>query len=157
ADRAFSEAAVAYGKYLRALEVGLDSKPGGLTPEQFKDSARPQELTVVASVYWDLLRVHDTSETYGERQSVAAQHVGEYLRVTPICRDIVREAESFARTARNPGVIKHFVKTASENKGRWFVATAAFGYEEAPEVIWLRTWRERRLRPQSWGRLLIRF
>lgn len=157
ADRAFSEAAVAYEKYLRVLEVVFDSKPGGLTPEQFKDSARTQELTVVASVYWDLLRIYDTSEKYGERQSVAAQKLGQFLRFTPIYPDILRKAESFARTARNPGVIKTFLKTASENKGRCFVATAAFGYEEAPEVIWLRTWRERRLRPQSWGRLLIGF
>ena len=54
-EKAFSDAAVAYEKYIKVLEVVFDCKQGELTPEQFKDSARTQELTIVASVYWDLL------------------------------------------------------------------------------------------------------
>ena len=98
-EKSFSEAAVAYEKYIKVLEVVFDSKPGELNPEQFKDSARTQELTIVASVYWDLLRIYDTSERYGERQSIAAKKLAQFLRFTPIFPDILRKAESFQKTA----------------------------------------------------------
>lgn len=154
-ERAFSEAAVAYEKYLRVLEVVFDVQSGGLTPEQFKDSARTQELTVVASVYWDLLRIYDTSEKYGDRQALAAQKLAQFLRFTPIYPDIVRKAESFSRTAKNPGVIKSFLKTATESKGKCFVASAAFNSETCNEVLILRNWRDLVLREFLIGRAFI--
>lgn len=154
-ERAFSDAAVAYEKYLRVLEVVFDVQSGGLTPEQFKDSARTQELTVVASVYWDLLRIYDTSERYGDRQALAAQKLAQFLRFTPIYPDIVRKAESFSRTAKNPTVIRNFLKSATESKGKCFVASAAFESEICDEVLILRTWREVVLRQYTWGRRMI--
>ncbi len=60
-QKLYSEAAMSYEKYLKILDIVFDVKKGDrLKPEAFKDSARTTELTVVASVYWDLLRIYDT-------------------------------------------------------------------------------------------------
>lgn len=155
-DKAFSEAAVAYEKYLKVLEVVFDVKSGELTPELFKDSARTQELTVVASVYWDLLRIYDTSDKYGERQSNVAKKLSQFLRFTPIYPDILRKAESFVKTAKNPEVIKSFLKLSSENKGRCFIATAAFEYH-SPEVEALCRFRDETLSKTKVGQAFIHF
>jgi hypothetical protein len=154
-EKAFSDAAVAYEKYLKVLEVVLEAKAGGLTPEQFKDSARTQELTIVASVYWDLLRIYDTSPRYGERQALAAQKLSQFLKFTPIFPDIIRKAESFQKTAKNPSVIKNFLKLASDGKGRCFIATAAFEYH-SPEVQALSEFRDAHLLKSRAGRLFVK-
>lgn len=155
-DRRFSEAAVAYEKYIKVLEVVFDAKPGELNPEAFKDSARTQELTVVASVYWDLIRIYDTSEKYGARQQAAATKLAQFLKFTPIYPDILRKAEAFARTAKNPSVLKSFLKLASENKGRCFIATSAFRYH-SPEVERLTHFRDAVLQKSLPGRVFISF
>lgn len=153
-DKAFSEAAVAYEKYIKVLEVVFDVKGGELTPEHFKDSARTQELTVVASVYWDLLRIYDTSDRYGERQATAAKKLASFLRFTPIYPDIIRKAEAFQKTARNSAVLKSFLKGASENKGRCFIATAAFEYHSA-EVQILTEFRDQFLLTNTFGKVFV--
>lgn len=156
-DKAFSEAAVAYEKYIKVLEIIFDTQTGGLAPEQFKDSARTQELTVVASVYWDLLRIYDTSERYGDRQGLAATKLAQFLRFTPIYPDITRKAEAFARTAKNASVIRSFLKDASEEKGRCFIATAAFDSPFCDEVFTLQNWRDQVLNNSTGGRIFIKF
>jgi len=153
-DKSFSEAAVAYEKYIKVLEVVFECKPGELNPEQFKDAARTQELTVVASVYWDLLRIYDTSSRYGERQAIAAKKLAQFLRFTPIFPDILRKAESFQKTAKNPAVIKSFLKLTSENKGRCFIATAAFEYH-SPEVEILTHFRDSILLKSPAGKVFV--
>jgi hypothetical protein len=155
ADKSFSEAAVNYEKYIKVLEVVFDAKPGELNPEQFKDSARTQELTIVASVYWDLLRIYDTSERYGDRQSIAAKKLAQFLRFTPIFPDILRKAESFQKTAKNPMVIRSFLKMTAENKGRCFIATAAFQYH-SPEVQALTAFRDTYLLKSTAGKVFVR-
>lgn len=155
-EKMFSDAAVAYEKYLKVLEIVFDSEPGGLTPEAFKDSARTQELTVVASVYWDLLRIYDTSSNYGDRQIAAAQKLAQFLKFTPIYPDIIRKAEAFQKTAKNPGVIKSFLKQSDSNKGRCFIATAAFASPSAPIVLELSDFRDRVLMHSTLGRAFIR-
>jgi hypothetical protein len=153
-DKAYSESAVAYEKYIKVLEVVFEAKPGELSPEQFKDAARTQELTIVASVYWDLLRIYDTSERYGERQALAAKKLSQFLRFTPIFPDILRKAEAFQKTAKNPGVIKSFLKMSAESKGRCFVATAAFEYN-SPEVELLQQFRDAYLLKSSAGKAFV--
>jgi len=153
-EKMYSDAAVAYEKYIKVLEVVLDCKSGELTPEAFKDSARTQELTIVASVYWDLLRIYDTSEKYGERQALAAKKLALFLRFTPILPDILRKADAFLRTAKNPSVIKAFLKAADENRTRCFIATAAFEYH-SPEVELLTRWRDQVLLPSQTGKLFV--
>ncbi|MFN7453018.1 MAG: CFI-box-CTERM domain-containing protein, partial [Pseudobdellovibrionaceae bacterium] len=142
---------------LKVLEVVFDCKAGELTPEHFKDSARTQELTVVASVYWDLLRIYDTSERYGDRMKVAANKLALFLRFTPIYPDILRKAESFSRTARNPAIMKQFLKMSSEDKGKCFIATAAFESEEHPVVLSLRKFRDEVLLSTILGRCFVDF
>ena len=154
-EKNYSDAAVQYEKYMKVLEVVFDCNSGELSPEHFKDSARTQELTVVAGVYWDLMRIYDTSERYGDRMSTAGKKLAQFLRYTPVFPDIVRKAEAFSKTAKNPGVVKNFLKAASDGKGRCFIATSAFASEEAPEVIELRYWRDHYLLRRSWGIVLV--
>jgi hypothetical protein len=155
-DRMFSDAAVAYEKYLKVLEVVFECKSSELSPEHFKDSARTQELTVVASAYWDLLRIYDTSNKYGERQMQAAKKLSQFLRFTPIYPDILRKAEAFAKTAKHPDAIRSFLKLSSDNKGRCFIATSAFGYESL-EVQTLTHWRDTVLLQSFIGRTFVSF
>lgn len=157
AEKAFSDAAVAYEKYFRVLESVFEVKPGELTPEMFKESARTQELTIVASAYWDLVRIYDTSDKYGDRMGLATKKLAHFLRFTPIYPDIVRKAEAFSKTCRNQAALKAFLKDVSDNKDKCFIATAAFGSLEAPEVSYLRTWRDQVLRNSRSGVWLIKF
>lgn len=156
-EKAFSEAAVQYEKYMKVLEVVFDAKSGELSPEHFKDSARTQELTVVASAYWDLIRIYDTSPRYGDRMAQASKKLAQFLRFTPIYPDILRKAEAFAKTAKNPDVIKSLVKSASESRGSCFIATAAFNDVDALEVQILRQWRDETLLQYSLGRQFVKF
>lgn len=154
-DKQFSDAAVAYEKYIKVLEVVFDCQAGELTPEHFKDSARTQELTVVASVYWDLLRIYDTSEKYGDRMQQASKKLAQFLRFTPIYPDIVRKAESFSRSARNPQIVRSFIKALGEDKGKCFIATAAFESPYASEVMALRRFRDQVLLKSQTGKIFV--
>lgn len=155
-EKAYSDAAVQYEKYIKVLEMVFDVPPGGLTPEAFKDSARTQELTVVAGVYWDLLRIYDTSESYGDRMRNAANKLAQFLKFTPIYPDIMRKAEAFSKTAKNSSVIKNFMNSATENKGRCFIATAAFESTYSEEVLFLQNWRDEFLMKSKFGRLFVK-
>jgi hypothetical protein len=156
-DKAYSDAAVAYEKYLRVLEIVFDAKPGELSPEHFKDSARTQELTIVASAYWDLLRIYDTSERYGDRMKATAQKLSTFLRFTPIYPDIMRKAEAFQKTCKNQPVMKAFMKSASETKGKCFIASSAFESPAASEVFVLQRWRDEKLVGTHAGQAFIWF
>lgn len=153
--KAFSEAAVSYEKYVRVLEVMFDAKPGGLLPEHFKESARTQELTVVASVFWDLIRIYDTSDKYGDRLRQTTEKLAQFLRFTPIYPDIMRKAEAFSRTCRNQSVLKSFLKSASDSKSRCFIATSAFESPWAEEVEILRTFRDEKLLSNKFGIIFV--
>lgn len=153
--KAYSEAAVAFEKYIRVLEIVYDKKPGELTPELFKDSARTKEITVVASVLWDLVRIYDTSPRYGDRQKKAASKLASFLQLSPLHGEIVRKARQFEGSAKNPGVIRDFIKSADKGASRCFVATASFGDPNAPEVLLLRRFRDRYLRATRLGRVSI--
>lgn len=155
-DKMFSDAAVSYEKYLKVLEIVFDASPGSLTPDHFKESARTQELTIVASVYWDLLRIYDTSQKYGERQSQAAKKLATFLKFTPIYPDILRRAETFQKTAKNPSVIRQFLKQAQENKSRCFIATAAFESANAAEVVFLSQYRDYVLNNHLPGKIFVK-
>lgn len=154
-DKMFSDAAVSYEKYFKVMEIVFDCPASELTPEHFKDSARTQELTVVASAYWDLLRIYDTSPKYGDRQANVARKLAQFLKFTPIYPDIIRRAEVFEKTARNPAVLRSFLKSCRDNKGRCFIATAAFDSPEALEVLQLCQFRDQILVNTNGGRKFI--
>jgi hypothetical protein len=156
AQKAYSEAAVQYEKYLRVLEVVYNLKKGELSPAVFNNSSRSKELTVVASVYWDLLRIYDTNPRYGDRMAQAAVKLSQFLPYSPIYPDIVKKAEQFSRSAKNPAVLRQFLKLSKSTRGPCFVADAAFASSPyAVELLVLRLYRDRVLRPTWAGRQLI--
>lgn len=155
-QKMYSEAAISYEKYLKILDIVFDVRKGdALQPEAFKDSARTTELTVVASAYWDLLRIYDTNERYRDRMTLAAKQLARFIQYTPIYPDIIRKAESFQKNARNPQIVKQFLKLANKERPRCFIATSAFDSGQAPEVLTLREFRDFTLRPYKWGRSFI--
>jgi len=156
-QKMYTEAAAAYEKYIKIMEIVFECKKGELKPELFKESARHTELTVVASVYWDLLRIYDMSDRYADRQSACAKQLSMFIRFTPIYPDIIRKAEIFQRSAKNPAVIKQFLKMSSESRPRCFVATAAFESVYALEVQQLRFFRDHQLKKHRWGRQLTKW
>ncbi|NUN04222.1 MAG: hypothetical protein HUU57_00550 [Bdellovibrio sp.] len=157
-QKLYSEAAISYEKYLKILDIVFDVKKGDrLRPEAFKDSARTTELTMVASVYWDLMRIYDTHEKYSERMSNAAKQLAIFVQFTPIYPDIIRKAESFQKTARNPHIVKQFLKMSDKERPRCFIATSAFANSQAQEVMALREFRDFTLRSSLWGRKFIAF
>jgi hypothetical protein len=152
----YSEAAVAYEKYLRILEFVFNCKKGDLlTPTHFKDSARTSELTVVVSVYWDLLRIYDSSDKFLTRQQVAARQLAVFVQFTPIYPDIIKRAESFVRSAKHPQVVKSFLKASVQQRPRCYIATAVFRDPLAPEVQTLRWFRDFYLKRSVLGRHFI--
>ena len=155
AQKNFPDAAVAYEKYLRVLEVVYEAKPGGLTPELFKNEARGQEITVIASVYWDLMRIYDTNSRYADRQLKAADKLAEFVRFTPIFPHIMRKAESQARSAKNPEAFRRFLKVASSKRPRCFIATAAFDGERTETVAALCAFRDQKLKKSAAGRAFV--
>ena len=155
-QKMYSEAAVSYEKYLKILDIVFEVKKGDkLRPEAFKDSARTTELTVVASVYWDLLRIYDTHEKYAERMANSAKQLAVFIQFTPIYPDIIRKAEAFQRTSKNPQIVKQFLKMSDKHRPRCFIATAAFENASAPEVLRLRELRDFTLRNSPAGRAFI--
>ena len=108
-EKAYADAAIAYEKYLKVLETVYDCKPNEISPEHLKNTARTQELTVIASVYWDLMRIYDSSEKYGNRMEIAARKLAEFLPLTPIYPDIVKKDEVLQKNAKKPQFLKNFL------------------------------------------------
>lgn len=151
----FSEAIVAYEKYLRILEFIYDTKPGELTPEKLQNSARAKEITVISTTYWDLLRMYDTTPKYQDRQIMVARKLSEFARLTPIFLDIIKKAHAYIPKARNKEAIKEFLKLSDADHTRCFIATAAFENYKAPEIQILLAFRDQVL-SHSWvGKLFI--
>jgi hypothetical protein len=155
AHKNFAEAAVSFEKYLRVLEIVHDLKPGGLKPELFRGASKSQELTVITSVYWDLMRVYDTSSNYADRQTKAAEKLAEFARFTPIYGHIMRKAETQSRIAKNQGAYRHFLKLSNAKRPRCFIATSAFDSYTDETVLALCDLRDRRLKRSHLGRKFI--
>ncbi len=152
--RKFAEAAAAYEKYLRVLEIVYDRKTNDLSPQLFSNQARKQEIMVISSVYWDLMRIYDTSARYGDRQRRAAEKLAEFARFTPVFANIARKAESQVRNAKNKDAYKYFLKLINASRPRCFIATSAFD-GRSPEVIQLCHFRDGFLSHRPWGRSFI--
>lgn len=156
AQRAYSEAAVGYEKYIRVLEIVYNVRRGELTPDVFNKSRRSKEMTVLTSVYWDLLRIYDTSPRYGNRMQATAKKLAQFLPFTTLYPDIAKKCDGLLRTAKNPDVVRSFMKEINAGGPGCFVATAAFESRAAPEVLQLRNFRDTVLRRFALGRKFIR-
>lgn len=154
-QKMYSDAALEYEKYIRLLEIVFEAPKGQLTPEKFKEKARTSELTVISSVYWDLLRIYDTSPAYGPRQAATAKQLAKFVPFTPIFPDIIKKAQQYVKSSRNPEIIKGFIKLALRQRPRCFIATAAFMAPMAPEVQTLRAFRDTRLKASPAGRAFV--
>lgn len=152
----FSDAALTYEKYLKVLELVYDKKSGQLSPDLFKAKGEQQEMTVIASVYWDLMRIYDSSPRYAQRQQKAAEKLAEFARFTPIFPDIVKKAETHTRTGKNPAMFKKFLTLSNKTRPRCFISTSAFDYQTSSTVLELCQFRDLFLAQKNWGRALIR-
>ncbi|MCB0368330.1 MAG: hypothetical protein KDD45_02550 [Bdellovibrionales bacterium] len=153
----FSQAAITYEKYLKILDIIFALKKGEiLKPSHFKDSARTSEITVVTSVYWDLLRIYDTNEKYMERQQQAAKQLAVFIQYSPIYPDLMKKAQAFMKSAKKPQIIKSFIKEASSQRPRCFIASSSFENNFAPEVVYLRIFRDYFLNKFWIGQIFIR-
>lgn len=157
ANKLFNEAAISYEKYLRLLELVFDCKTGQLTPEALKETAKTAELTIIVGVYWDLLRIYDSSDQFADRQRHAASQLSKFINYTPVYSDIMKKATTFAKTARNPDIVKHFMTQAKKKRTRCFIATSAFETPNSLEVHYLRQFRDRRLKMSYTGRKFVYF
>ncbi len=155
AQQNFSDAAVAYEKYLRVLEIIYEQKPGELSPDLFKNEARSQEMTVIASVYWDLMRIYDTHTRYADRQLKAGEKLAQFVRFTPIYPQIMRKAESQSRTAKNPAAFKKFLSKSQSYRPRCFIATSAFDGCRTESVHSLCLFRDIYLKKSRLGRRFV--
>jgi hypothetical protein len=154
--KAYSEAAVQYEKYLRVLEVVYNLKKGELAPAVFNNSSRSKELTVIASVYWDMLRIYDTSPRYTDRMQHSAEKLAMFLPFSPIYPDILKKAELFAKGAKNKPVMRNFLKLTKSRRGPCFIATAAYAEQPlAVELHIFRRYRDEVLRQRPLGRYVI--
>lgn len=156
-QKAYSEAAVAFEKYLRVLEVVHDKKPGELTPEVFKDAAQTKEITVVASVLWDLVRIYDMTPRYGDRQKKAIDKLIAFLKLSPLQSEIMRKARQFEASAKNSSLIKDFIKRADRHGGKCFIATATYQGVLTEEVLVFYAFRDDVLSKSVFGQAFIKF
>ena len=91
----YGDAAVSYEKYLRILELVFNVPQGNLTPEVFKEASKTAEMSIVAGVYWDLMRIYDTSQKFSDRQAAYAKQLSKFAPVTPLHNDIIKQAQEF--------------------------------------------------------------
>lgn len=154
-QKAYGKAALQYEEYIKILEVvhNVDQ----LTPEVFSSSSKSKELTIVTSVFWELIRIYDTSNIYTERLHNAVRQLTEFAPYSPIFPDLVKKAEIFYKQARNPQALKPFLAMANSRKAGCFIATAAFDTGFSEEVKIFRHWRDHTLKKSTLGQQFIRF
>lgn len=155
--KSYGEAIVSYEKYIKLLEVVFEVSENGLRPEIFKERMATKELTIITSVYWDLMRVYDTNEKYKNRMTSTAQKLVQFAPYTPIAIDIVKKAEAYKRQAKNPDAFKALVRDLMYKKNHCFIATCVFDNPNDWHLIDLfRTFRDEVLSNFTLGRVFIK-
>lgn len=152
----YSDAVVSYEKYLRILELVFNVPQGGLTPEVFKEASKTAEMSIVAGVYWDLMRIYDTSQKFGDRQAAYAKQLAKFAPVTPLHNDIIKQALDFHKVARHPENVKIFL-AAMGKSSRCFIASSAYQSPIHDDVMFLRNYRDEVLKQTFLGRKFIYF
>jgi hypothetical protein len=155
--RSFSEAAVQYEKYLRALEVCYDIPAGQLDPLIFNAPGKTGELTILCTVYWDLFKIYDASDKYLDRQKMVGDKLLSIIPHASVQSDLMKKAERFIKDAKNKDNAREFMLKLREATGATgcFIATASFGSYSDDNVLVLRQFRDQVLMKSSSGRKFI--
>ncbi len=155
--KAYSEAAVFYERYLKAVEVAMDIEPGKIHPDYFKQPGKGKEITVIASVLWDLMRVYDGNSRFKDRLNATRVKLLSFLPYTAAAKDIIKRARRFESQANEPQVFKQFIREGSKviNKGGCFIATASFDTPHAWQVQRFYRFRDEVLLSSQWGRVFV--
>ncbi|MCC6276854.1 MAG: hypothetical protein IT289_02935 [Oligoflexia bacterium] len=150
----FPGSVVAYEKYFRVLEIIYEVKPNGITAAHFNNSARSKELVVIASAYWDLMRIYDQSPRFAKRLEQCAEKLAEFLPLTPVYAEIVRKIEDYKKVAKNKEHFDRVLRMASRGKRRCFIASAAYENADALDVQILAAFRDEVLLQTPIGRTM---
>lgn len=155
--RSFSEAAVQYEKYLRALEVCYDIPAGQLDPLIFNAPGKTGELTILCTVYWDLFKIYDASEKYLDRQKKVGEKLLAIIPHSTVQGDLMKKAERFIKDAKNKDNAREFMLKLREATGAsgCFIATVCFGSYDNHSVLILRQFRDQVLMKRPSGRKFI--
>jgi hypothetical protein len=152
----YSEAAQAYEKYVKILQVvSKASSRSALDPKDFND--HPKEITIISSVLWDLMLIYDANIKFQQRQMETADLLSKFVRFAPLYNSIIRKAEKEARKAKNPQAFKHFLKQCDVHASRCFIANEAFGSRMDPTVMRLCAFRDQVLLTSPKGRNFVAF
>ncbi len=154
-DKLYTDAAVAYEKYLRVVEMAYDKPKGTLDPDVFGSTVKSKEITVIATVYWDLMRIYDSHPNYRNKMAFSAQKLKQFLPFSRVYNDISKKATLFLPKSNNQDIVRQLLKDVKANKPRCFIATAAFEAPMAEEVQFLRAFRDQQLSNHCLGRLFI--
>ena len=149
----YAEAAMAYEKYLKIVEVVSDQPRNKLDPKHFHTN--PKEITIMCSVFWDLMLIYDSNAKFQKKHYEIAGLLARFLRYTPIYNTIIRKAEKEIRKAKNPGAYKELLRLCDADSGRCFVANAAFETRLDPTVQILCQFRDQNLKTSRIGRFLV--
>jgi len=152
----YGEAAISYEKYLRVLELVFNVEPGKLTPEIFKENSRTSEMSILAGVYWDLVRIYDAGSKNVDRQAKFAAQLAKFAPVTPRFNDIVKQAQEFSKNARHPQNVKKFLSGVGK-ASRCFIVSSAYQSPIHSDVMILRNYRDSVLKQSFLGRKFIYF
>jgi len=157
AAKDYSGSVIAYEKYLRVLEIIYELKVNELKPDLFDNSARQKELVVIASAYWDLMRVYDQSKSHTKRLKECAEKLAAFLPHTATYKEISKKIEEYAAgPAKNKDVFYAVLRKARKKSRRCFIATAAFESPDADPVIRLALFRDQILMTHWPGRIFIK-
>ncbi len=154
-QKAYSEAALSYEKYIKILEIVCKVPHGTLSPEHLQGQA--QELNLIASVLWDLLKIYDKSSSHAQRAYEAADKLTEFARYSNSYAILIRNAEAELKRARYPEAYKRFLKKTRADRPRCFISTAAFEGQRTETVVLLCLFRDHILRTHPAGKKFIYF
>lgn len=154
ARKDFGGAAVGYEKYIKVLETIYEKPITQITHKDF-GQGRAKELTVVASVYWDLIRIYDQSPQFRSRAEKSAKLLVEYLPHSQQYEEISRKIVEYRALAKNRDLLEMVAKKAKRGKSRCFIATASFQSVDAEPVQILCEFRDKVLENRAWGRTFI--
>lgn len=155
-SKQYGDAAVSYEKYIRVLELVFNAQPGALSPELFKESSRTAEMSILAGALWDLVRIYDTSNKYGDRQGKYAAQLAQFAPLTPLFNEILKQALDFHKVARHPDKVKIFLAGVGK-ASRCFIATSAYQSPVHSDVMFLRNYRDQVLKQTFLGRKFVYF